>query len=107
MTEYDVACETLEAHWDDQRSAVFRSAVDRLRTLAETGDLEAAEYLAEILALAGPLHDAAAAYKWYYIVLSEQGYTFGFEDPNGTPPPYCGPDGDFPNESMVNAPVAE
>jgi hypothetical protein len=105
--DYDAVCADLAAHWDDPGSGEFRSAVDRLRTLAKSGDLQAAEYLAEILALEGPLHDAAVAYKWYYVALSAQGYTVTFEDRNGTPPHYCGPDGDFRNESMVSGLVAE
>jgi hypothetical protein len=39
--------------------------------------------------------------------LSQQGYTVAFADANGTPPHYGGPAGDFRNESMVSALVAE
>jgi hypothetical protein len=105
--EYDALCGDLEAHWNDQGGSRFRTAVRRLEAWAEGGSLAAAEYLAEILALDGPVHDAAAAYKWYYIALSEQGYSVGFEDQNASPPHYCGPVGDFRNEAMVNDLVAE
>lgn len=106
-SEYDALCDELEAHWEDQDSAHFRAAVRRLEAWADGGSLAAAEYLAEILALDGPVHDAAAAYKWYYIALAEQGYSVGFEDQNGSPPHYCGPVGDFRNESMVSDLVVE
>jgi hypothetical protein len=75
--------------------------------LSEGGNLDAAEHLAEILALTGPLHDAAQAYRWYYIVLSQQGYSVAFKDLNGRPPYYGGAVRDFRNESMVSALVAE
>jgi hypothetical protein len=104
---YESLCRDLETHWNDQRGAAFQGAVARLRAFAEHGNLAAAEYLADILALYGPLHDAAEAYKWYYVVLSQQGYTVAFADENGIPPRYCGPVGDFRNESMVSGLVAE
>lgn len=100
-------CDELEAHWEDQGGTHFRAAVRRLQAWAEGGSLAAAEYLAEILALDGPVHDAAGAYKWYYIALSAQGYSVGFEDQNGSPPHYSGPIGDFRNESMVSDLVVE
>ncbi|MEP7216462.1 MAG: hypothetical protein ABI782_09430 [Anaerolineaceae bacterium] len=105
--EYDALCNDLEAHWEDQGGTHFRAAVRRLEARAQGGSLAAGEYLAEILALDGPLHDAAAAYKWYYIALSEQGYSVGFEDQNASPPHYCGPVGDFRNEAMVSDLVVE
>ena len=91
-----------EAHYDRPESPEFRKAVDDLRQLAETGDAEASQELADVLALAGPYYDPEAAYKWYYIALSQQGYTVGWQDHNHTPPYYCGPVGDFRNESMVS-----
>ena len=85
----------------------FGDGLRRLEQLAEEGDLFAAEQVAELLALHGPAHDAAVAYKWYYIVLSQQGYSVEFRDENGTPPDYGGPTGDFRNESMVSGLVSE
>ena len=105
--EYEAIAAKIEALWDDQSSSMFREAVTSLATIAESGSLQAAEYLAEILALHGPLHDAAAAYKWYYVVLSQQGYSVTFDDQNRTPPHYCGPVGDFRNESMVSGLIEE
>jgi hypothetical protein len=85
----------------------FAAGVRRLEQIAEDGDLFAAEQLAELLAMYGPMHDAATAYKWYYVVLSQQGYTVEFKDENGMPPDYGGPVGDFRNESMVSGLVSE
>jgi hypothetical protein len=51
--------------------------------------------------------DVAAAYKWYYIALSQQGFSVEFRDLNLAPPQYCGPDGDFRNEAQVSSLVDE
>ena len=90
-----------------ESSGDLADGMRRLEQLAEEGDLVAAEQVAELLALHGPAHDAAAAYKWYYIVLSQQGYSVEFRDENGAPPDYGGPTGDFRNESMVSGLVSE
>lgn len=97
----------LDRFWTDQSSSEFDAALRRLRVLAENADLDACEYLAEILATS-PIHrDVAAAYKWYYIALSQQGYSVEFRDLNHSPPRYCGPDGDFRNEAQVSGLVDE
>lgn len=106
-TEVDALCAALNELWHEQTTAAFRDALGQLESFAEGGDIRAAETVAEILALKGPLHDAAKAYKWYYIALSQTGYTVTFEDGNNTPPHYCGPVGDFRNESMVSGLVIE
>jgi RNA recognition motif-containing protein len=79
-----------------------RKAVDDLRERAETGDPAAARELADILYFPGPLYDPQAAYKWYYVALSQEGYTVGWEDDGHSPPHYSGPVGDFRNECMVS-----
>jgi hypothetical protein len=84
------------------KSPEMRQAIAELRKRAEAGDAEAAHELAEIIAFPGPYYDPQAAYKWYYIALSQQGYTVCWEDHNHTPPHYCGPVGDFRNECMVS-----
>jgi RNA recognition motif-containing protein len=91
-----------EAHYTRPESQEFREVVHDLQELAEVGHVEAAQQLADILALPGLYYDPKSAYKWYYIALSQQGYTVEFEDRNHTPPYYCGPVGDFRNESMVS-----
>jgi hypothetical protein len=105
--EFQVVSALLDEHWERQGSSQFKSALFRLITLAESGSIEAAEFLAEIQAMPGPNHDAASAYKWYFIALSNQGYSTNFADTNNSPPNYCGPVGDFRNESMVSDLVIE
>jgi len=97
---------------EDRRSEIERFAASydwpkNLEVRAETGSAEAAQELAEALADPGPNHDPESAYKWYYIALSQRGYTVEFEDQNLDPPHYCGPVGDFRNEGMVSDLVAE
>jgi hypothetical protein len=88
---------------EQREGAAYRQAVADLRTLAQRGDMSAAEVLAEELALYGSTRDdLEEAYKWYYVSLSQQGYSVGWEDHNHTPPHYCGPVGDFRNEPMVS-----
>ena len=107
LPDYEEVADELDAHWDDQGGPAFRNSLQQLSALASGAHLEAAEFLAEILAQHGPHHDAASAYKWYFIVLSQQGYSVRFEDQNHTPPVYCGPVGDFRNESTVSELVSE
>lgn len=83
-------------------SLELRQSVDELRERAEAGDAEAAQELADILYFPGPFYDPQAAYKWYYIALSEQGYSVDWEDDSHNPPHYSGPLGDFRNECMVS-----
>jgi hypothetical protein len=83
-------------------SPEMRKAVDELRERAESGDPDVARELADILYFPGPYYDPQAAYTWYYIALSQQGYTVDWHDENHDPPHYCGPVGDFRNECMVS-----
>jgi hypothetical protein len=101
-SQFDEIIDRFEAYYQRPESLEFRKVVHDLRALAETGDPKAAQQLADVLALPGPNYDPESAYKWYYIGLAQQGYTVQFEDHNGTPPYYCGPVGDFRNESMVS-----
>ncbi len=86
----------------DVENPHMRRAVDELRVRAESGDPDAARELADILYFPGPYYDPQAAYKWYYVALSQQGYTVDWHDENHDPPNYCGPVGDFRNECMVS-----
>jgi hypothetical protein len=105
--DYDEISARLDDAWDEQDSPAFRAALRDLSQLAERGDRAAAESLAEILALPGPHRAPDAAYKWYFIALSQQGYATAFQDKNGTPPAYRGPVGDFRNEAVVSELVSE
>jgi hypothetical protein len=105
--DYDEISKRLDDAWDEQDGAAFRAALHDLSLLAERGDLAAAEAFAEILAQDGPHRAPDAAYKWYFIALSQQGYSVAFRDLNKTPPKYRGPVGDFRNESVVGELVSQ
>lgn len=60
--EYEKLCEQLDALSDQGDSPQFKSALVRLQTYAEAGSIDAAEFLAELLAYDGPNHDATEAY---------------------------------------------
>lgn len=90
-----------------RESADYGAAVREMDALAESGSVEAAESVAEIFSMPGPFHDPGLAYRWYYIALSQQGYTTTFRDQNDIPPHYCGPEGDFRNEAQVNSLVVD
>jgi len=107
LPDYDDVAERLDSSWDEQDGTEFLDGLRDLCLLAESGNLEAAEFLAEILASGGPNHDAAAAYRWYFIALSQRGYSITFRDLNATPPAYGGPDGDFRNEAQVSELISE
>jgi len=97
----------LDGPYAPKEGEQFIEALARLREVAEDGGIEAAKFLGELLAFPGPAHDPGEAYKWYYVGLSQCGYSVKFEDQNNTPPHYCGPVGDFRNESMVSELVLE
>lgn len=100
--EYEELIRKIEAMYDSRDSAPFLAALERLREFAERGLVDAATFMGEVLALPGAAYNPPEAYKWYYIGLSQSGYTVEFKDTNQTPPHYCGAIGDFRNESMVS-----
>lgn len=91
----------------DRNSPEYALALSKLRLLAEAGDLDAAEGFAELSAYPGPCHNAAAAYFWYHIVLSKEGYSTDFVEQDPFYSSYHGPVGDFRNESLVSILVDE
>jgi len=99
---YAALVQEIEGLYESRDSNIFLAALKRLREFAESGVVDAATFLGELLALPGAAYDPAEAYKWYYIGLSQSGYSVEFEDTNQTPPHYCGRVGDFRNESMVS-----
>ena len=105
-SSYEVVEDELRAAGDDEASEAFGSALERLRKLVESGCVEGAETLAEILALQGPRHDAANAYKWYFVALHLQDYSTAFDNQRDDGF-YLGPIGDFRNEAMVSELVDE
>lgn len=99
---YTELVQEIEALYESRDSAPFLAALERLREFAEGGCVAGATLFGELLALPGAAYDPSEAYKWYYIGLSQSGYTVEFNDVNNSPPHYCGPVGDFRNESMVS-----
>jgi hypothetical protein len=99
---YLLVLEELDQSSADPSSALFVLALDKLRRLAESADMDACEALAEILCTEPLYSDPAGAYRWYYIALSQRGYSVAFHDRNHSPPHYGGEVGDFRNESMVS-----
>ena len=99
---YLLVLEELDQSGKDPSSAQFVLALDKLRQLAEAADMDACEALAEILCTEPLYSDPAGAYRWYYIALSQQGFSVAFHDRNHSPPHYGGEVGDFRNESMVS-----
>ena len=105
--EFEALCEQINELYEHQDSLEFTLALSKLNDFAELGSIDAAEYLAEILAHDGPNHDAASAYKWYFVALSSQEYLTEFNNISDIPHRYCGVIGDFRNESMVSDLVDE
>ena len=101
-TAFNHALDQIEAAEKNPGSSQYGAAMKSLEKVAEAGSVEAAEAVAEFFALPGPHCDPEAAYRWYYVGLSQQGYSTVFADQNHDPPYYCGPVGDFRNESMVS-----
>lgn len=99
--EKEAVFSTFEQYSEQLNAPEYQRAVAQTRLWAEAGDTDAASYLADILASEGPYHNAAEAYKWYYIVLSQEGYSTGPYDPNKVVI------GDFRNESMPSAMLDE
>lgn len=105
--KYEKLCDKIDALFENQNSIEFKNCLNRLEKYVENGSMDATEYLADLLTYEGVHHDAVRAYKLYFIALSSQGYLTDFKDENNTPPHYCGPVGDFRNESMVSSLVIE
>jgi len=101
-TAFNRALDQIEVAGGNTGSDEYKAALKNIEEVAEAGSVEAAEAVAELLALPGTHHDPEAAYRWYYVALSQQGYSTVFSDQNHDPPYYCGPVGDFRNESMVS-----
>ncbi len=98
----------LEAMRDVQPSPEYERAIAAIEKHIEGGDLEIAPDLGRCLLLPGRCHDAAAAYKWFYIGLSHAGYlTECANELESQGIGYCGPVGDFRNEDEVSICIRE
>lgn len=92
---------------EDQGSEDFADALATVLSAIEAGDLEHADLVAEILAMPGPRHDAALAYKLYYVAHALEGYSVAWANESSDASHYSGPVGDFRNESMVSCMITE
>jgi len=91
-----------------QPSPHFENAIAAVAAHIESGTPDIAGVLGRVLITPGRCHDAAAAYRWFYIGLSEQGYLTDYSnayEAGGTS--YLGPAGDFRNEDEVAICIAE
>lgn len=104
--ELQLARETL---WSDMDplSEEFAEALALMRAAVEGGALEDAGLVAEITAFPGPHHDAAVAYKLYYVSHALDGALVAFANESDQPEHYLGPVGDFRNEAIVSDLVSE
>ena len=100
--DYDTICDRLEANWEDQDGDEFRAAFSGLQSYVLGGGIDGAEYLAEIRWLDGPHQDLEDAYRWYYVTHAHAGALVEYHNESGMPDYYCGPSGDFRNESVVS-----
>jgi len=107
-TDPDSVFAFLDSATETQPSPNYENAIAAVIRLLEGGNLELADSLGRVLIAPGRSHDAASAYRWFYIGLSQQGYTTHYDNEYeslGTS--YLGPIGDFRNEDEVSICIAE
>ena len=83
------------------------AALAKLELIADRGDVEVAEGIAEIFAFSDAHRAPGKAYFWYQVALASRGYSTEFNNLHDTIDQYCGPVGDFRNESQVNELIGE
>jgi hypothetical protein len=91
----------------DPNSEDFSDALSTLRAAVEAGMVQFAGLVAEIVAFPGPHHNAAVAYKFYYVSHAGEGYLVALANESDDPSHYLGPVGDFRNEAIVSDLVRE
>jgi hypothetical protein len=97
---YDEVLAELDVAGQDQ--AKIRELFERTVSLAESGYVEAAGLLGELQALEPAVHDAEAAYRWYYIDAAIKGtFSTSYKNEASDDAHYTGPPGDFRNEPLV------
>jgi hypothetical protein len=95
------AAEYLSLNDFDVKNSTFEKALDMVEANLKDDSCEYGQLLGEIYAFSKAYGDPEKAYFYYYIGLSQNGYSVGFRDENHDPPYYCGPVGDFRNEVQV------
>lgn len=101
------AVEYLSLHGYDVANPVFQEALNMVEASLKDNPSEYGQLLGEMYAFSKAYRNPEKAYYYYYIGLSQDGYSVGFRDENHDPPYYCGPAGDFRNESQVSELVIE
>ncbi len=100
--------DVLDGNAEAQPQPIFDDALSAAIRFIENGAIDWADAIGRVLIAPGRVHDARAAYKWFYIGLSQRGYTTTYNneyEKEGTY--YLGPAGDFRNESDVSACIEE
>ena len=85
----------------------LRDITKTLEDMAENGFGEACEVLAELFAFQPSIADPEAAYQWYFVAKSLEGFSVEFNNQSEDKTIYYGADGDFRNEAEVSAIVDE
>lgn len=101
------AAEYLSLHGYDAATPTFEKALGMVEAALQDNPCDYGQLLGEMYAFSEAYRDAERAYYYYFIGLSQHGYSVGFRDMNHDPPNYGGPVGDFRNESQVSALVDE
>ena len=101
------AAEYLSLNGYDAANSTFEKALQMVETHLEDNPSTYGQLLGEMYAFSKAYRNPEKAYYYYYIGLSQDGYSVGFRDQNEDPPHYCGPVGDFRNESQVSELVKE
>ena len=101
------AAEYLTLNGHDVVNPVFERALQMLEANMAENPCDYGQLLGEVFASSRAYRNPEKAYYYCYIGLSQDGYSVGFRDENDDPPCYCGPAGDFRNESQVSGLVDE
>lgn len=106
-TNAQEAAEYLSLNDYNLPNSTFRRALQMVEANLKDNPCDYGQLLGEIYAFSRTYRNPENAYYYYYIGLSQDGYSVGFRDENNDPPYYCGPVGDFRNESQVSELVDE
>ncbi len=101
------AAEYLSLHGYDVANPTFEKALQTVETSLKDSPSEYGQLLGEIYTFSKAYRNPDKAYYYYYIGLSQDGYSVGFRDKNHDPPHYLGPVGDFGNEPQISELVDE
>lgn len=101
------AAEYLSLNGYDAADLTFEKALQMVESHLRDNPCDYGQLLGEMYAFSMAYRNPEKAYYYYYVGLSQDGYSVGFRDENHDPPYYCGPNGDFRNESQVSELVIE